>query len=300
MLSNVATALVALTVGVNATESGPWGGFNGYNNFSYKAPAKTQYKAPSYGLGYGYKSDTQPTYAWQKGTGYGIYDQPRTPKPLIANDGYRVKKRSDPAKGRAGEEQARKCIINDPNEENHINGVIHLSQGPYDKTTSVWGEIWGLDYNKYDLRVNALGDLRDGCDGIGGAFNPTVTASGYSTYHDVKAPGLLGDISNNYGEGKIDVEGDFDLSGNHDVTGRAMSVNFEDAHGNNVVAACCVIGFAAPAKKEPVYNDYGYGYGNNDYGYNNYGYDSYSYKPSPKPAYKPAGYGYAAPRNNYW
>lgn len=289
MMSNVATAIVALAVGVSATESGPYGyAPRGYN--SYRAPAHNSYKAPGYGLGFGYKSDTQPTYAWRKSTGYGIYDKPRVSKPLIANDGYRVKKRSDPAHQRAGEEQARKCIINDPNEENHISGVIHLSQGPYDKTTSIWGEVWGLDYNEYDVRVNALGDLRDGCDGIGGAFNPTVTASGYGYDQDEKAPGLLGEISNYNGEGSIEKEGDFDLSGNHDVTGRAMSLNYKDKHGENVVAACCVIGLAAPkAKPQPAY-EHSYGYG-----------DSYGYAPK-KPAYKPAGYGYgyAAPRNNYW
>ena len=245
MMSNVATAIAVLAVGVSATEQYGYRA-PAYNN--YRAPAKNSYKAPGFGLGFGYKSDSQPTYSWRKGTGYGIYEQPRVSKPLIANDGYRVKKRSDPAYSRAGDEQVRKCVINDPNEENHISGVIHLSQGPHDKVTSIWGDVWGLDYFDYDVRVNALGDLRDGCDGIGSAFNPTVTESGYGYDQDKKAPGLLGDISGYNGEGKIEKKGDFDLSGNHDVTGRAMSLNYQDHHGKNVVAACCVIGIAAPKK----------------------------------------------------
>lgn len=145
--------------------------------------------------------------------------------------------------------------------------------------------------------------MTDGCDSIGAPFNPTVTASGYGYDQDEKAPGLLGPIKNSYnGDASIEVEGDFDLSGNHDVTGRAMSINYKDYDGKNVVVACCTIGISGG--KKPVYNDRHDSYGHDSYGSEYLGHGSYYQAPKPKrsykPAYKPAGYGYAAPRNNYW
>jgi len=120
---------------------------------------------------------------------------PRRTKALIANDGYRVKRRTQVGE-RVKEEINAKCVLMDPDVKSDIYGVFRLSQGIKDRGTLVWGEISGLHaYEQYDLSINALGDLRDGCDSVGGIFNPFVSKSGYGHWKEPEtAPGDLGAI----------------------------------------------------------------------------------------------------------
>ena len=236
----------------------------------YAAPA-TKKDQIFLGLGYGYNYNVQPTYAYIKGEGYGIVDKPREHKPQIANDGYRVKKRTDPAIRQDATINA-KCVLLDPEDESDVQGIISLTQKPKQKGTSVWGEFYNLGHDKLDLTINALGDLRDGCDSAGGVFNPSVSASGYGEGMDKKAPGILGEVkvrSHGYGYGygysaataEFDTEADVDLAGTQSVIGRSMvltasSGGKDDGYGNKTAAeetriGCCVIGLAAGKKPEP-------------------------------------------------
>ena len=213
---------------------------------------------------------------------------PRTPKVLIANDGYKVKRRSRVGE-RVYETVNAKCVIRDPEDEAHIGGVIHLQQGPKADKTAIWGEVWNLGYDKYELSINALGDLRDGCESTGGVFNPHVSESGYGYNKKmIPAPGKLGQIASaQHGAANVDRVADVDLSGTQSIIGRSMVITRpggKDAHGNDTPAsrvACCTIGLAAGKPKQTYANDYGYG--------------SYSQPQKKAPAKKPVynNYGYA-------
>jgi hypothetical protein len=73
----------------------------------------------------------QPTYAPNGNNGYEIFNRPRVAKVLVANDGYRVKTRSDPYE-RLYETVNAKCVLEDPEEESYVRGVISMSQGAKD------------------------------------------------------------------------------------------------------------------------------------------------------------------------
>ena len=84
--------------------------------------------------------------------------------------------------------------MNDPYEESYVGGTIFLSQSGKAAKTRVWGSIEGAGYG--DLTINALGDLRDGCDSTGGVFNPYVSANGTGLdYEEYDVPGELGSIN---------------------------------------------------------------------------------------------------------
>ena len=225
------------------------------------AAAPVSYGGASYYRGDSilYGGDVQPTYTYSKGSGYGIYGLPRKTKTLIANDGYRVKRRTQVGE-RVHETVNAKCVLMDPDYKSDVYAVFKMSQSAKDKGTLVWGEVAGLySQGKYDLSINALGDLRDGCDSVGGVFNPFVSKSGYGHWKEPeKAPGALGSISN----GVIDVKADVDLSGSHSIIGRSVvitSQSSKDSYGKAVEGrreGCCTIGLAAGEK--PVYKTVSY------------------------------------------
>ena len=256
----------------------------------------------SKGFGHGDSyAATQPTYGWRKGVGYGVYDMPKQVKPRIANDGYRVKQRTNVG-DRVYETIRAKCVMLDPDYNSEITGTFRLIQNTKDYTTSVWGEVEGLSDGKYELTINALGDLRDGCDSTGDVFNPALSVSGYGVGKDwpEKATGDLGSFYvesdyHNFGKATIDVEAGADLSGTWSVIGRSLVVTADEKR-----VGCCTIGLAAAPKKEvkksygksskapvyaePAYQPYG-GYGDAGYGDASYGSSSYD------AGYGNAGYG---------
>ena len=148
----------------------------------------------------------------------------------------------------------------DPDYKSDVYGVFKLSQSTRDQGTLVWGEVSGLyKEGKYNLTINALGDLRDGCDSVGGVFNPFVSKSGYGHWKEPESdPGALGSIAN----GKIDIKADVDLSGTQSIIGRSIVITSEDSadsYGKAVEGrreGCCTIGLAAGEK--PVYKTVSY------------------------------------------
>ena len=209
-----------------------------------------------YGAPHQDHSSHQPTYGYlgEDSPTYGVYRAPRAKKALIANDGYRVKARTDPYE-RLYETVNAKCVLMDPEEESYASGVVYFSQGAKDRTTSIWGEIWGIDYA--NLTINALGDMTKGCESAGEVFNPSVSSSGYGYGKEpTPAPGILNEI-----HGSFDQQANVDLSGNQSIIGRSMVLTrpgSKDEYGNgrpDVRVACCTIGLAAGAKKpEPQYH----------------------------------------------
>jgi hypothetical protein len=114
--------------------------------------------------------------------------------------------------------------MNDPFEESYVNGVIYLNQAPKADQTKIWGNIDGVHYEA-DLSINALGDLKDGCDSTGAVFNPFVSESGYGYDKEPHvAPGALGSV----GDGTVKVWADVDLSGTHSIIGRSMVVTIPE------------------------------------------------------------------------
>ena len=229
---------------------------------AYKvAAAPVSYGGASYYRGDSllYSGDSQPTYTYKKGKGYGIYSMPRRTKALIANDGYRVKRRSRVGE-RLSETVNAKCVLMDPDYKSEVYGVFKLSQGVKDQGTLIWADVDGLyKEGKYELSINALGDLRDGCDSTGDVFNPFVSKSGYGHWKEPEtAPGALGSIKN----GQIDIKADVDLSGTHSIIGRSIvitSSDSADSYGKAVEGrreGCCTIGLAAADK--PVYKPVAY------------------------------------------
>lgn len=205
-------------------------------------------------------ADYQPTYGYLSGDDqpyYGIYRAPRRVKTLIANDGYKVKTRTDPYE-RLYEAVNAKCVLEDPEEESYVRGVINLSQGAKDSTTSLWGEIWGIEYGY--LTINALGDLTDGCESAGEVFNPFVSESGFGYGKEpTPAPGVLDDVKGDYHRIAVDQEADVDLSGTHSIIGRSIVLTRPgrtDRYGRStadVRVACCTIGLAAGVQKPERY-----------------------------------------------
>lgn len=249
---------------------------------------------PDYNIGYDNyvapkeEHPTQPTYGYlgKEAPYYGVYRGPRKVKTLIANDGYRVKQRDDPY-NRLYKTVNAKCIMEDPEEESKVRGVIYLSQGATDAESNVWGEIWGLGYGqKAELTINALGDLTEGCESAGAVFNPFVSRSGYGPGKtSIPAPGLL-DVTSDGDSLVIEKDVDVDLSGTHSIIGRSMVLTAMgyDYYGNpteEVRVACCTIGLSSGKKSAPAPQYYG---------------SPEPYYPEPrgyKKSYAPSGYDYA-------
>ena len=160
-------------------------------SYGYASQPYESYSAPRYD-----QEDIVPTYGYlgEEKPYYGLYRAPRRTRPLIANDGYRVKQRTDPYE-RLSKTVNAKCVLEDPEEESEVRGVIYLSQGATDSTTNLWGEIWGI--SNASLTINALGDLTEGCASAGGVFNPNVSRSGYGKIKG-PAPGQLEDLQGSY------------------------------------------------------------------------------------------------------
>jgi Cu/Zn superoxide dismutase len=234
---------------------------------AYRRPAPVAYKPAAAPASYGgasyyqgdslyYEGDSQPTWGYRKGSGMGIYDMPRRTKALIANDGYRVKRRTNVGE-RTYESINAKCILMDPDYESDVYGTIRLTQLGRAKGTTIWADIQGLDaYAQYDLSINALGDLTDGCDSAGGVFNPFVSKSGYGHWKEPEtAPGALGEIKIGQYGAEVDIKADVDLSGTHSIIGRSMVISSqgsEDSYGKKVEGrrvGCCTIGLAAGKKR---------------------------------------------------
>lgn len=136
-------ALASLIVAVSAQYHGDIGGHRG----GYRLPRgghsigrRGDYNI-SPRLGYdGGRGGGQRTYGWKKDIGYGIYNFKAHSKPLIGDDGYKLKKRSDPYT-RNYERVFAKCVLNDPDEETYVTGLIYLSQAPRSDKTQIWGNI---------------------------------------------------------------------------------------------------------------------------------------------------------------
>ena len=222
------------------------GGFGGFDDSPFRGNG-----------GYG-GHGKQRTYGWVKGPGYGIYNFDASRKPLRGNDGYKLKKRTDPHDRNYNDTYA-KCVIQDPFEETYVEGLLYLAQASKADSTKIWGSIGGADYGS--LTINALGDQSDGCDSLGGVFNPNVSANGTPfnyDKHDGKAPGDLGEI----GDGKIEVWADVDLSGSHSIMGRSIVVTVHDDR-----VACCTIGVTSGPEKPSYSPQRGYGGPGPDRGY---------------------------------
>lgn len=261
-------ACISIMAVASAQYRGDFGYGNPYGAGSLHGVQANIGKAPYGGYGSarphsGYNEGN--TYGHVKGLGYGIYNFEPKAKDLRGNDGYKLVRRSDPHE-RSYDDVYAKCIMSDQSEESYVNGVLYLAQAPKGENTKIWGGVSGVHHA--DLTINALGDVRDGCDSTGGVYNPNVTASGYDAFHlRGGVPGDLGSI----GDGKVNVWADVDLSGNQNVIGRSMVVSV----GDNRVA-CCQIGLSggakAPSKPKPAYNagygnvGYGQGYGRQGYG----------------------------------
>ena len=167
------TASCALFIIAASAQHNHYGG-----HFGSVAPIDGGYVTPSGGYDGGRGS--QRTYGWKKGIGYGIYNFSAGAKPLIGNDGYKLKKRSDPY-SRNYERVWAKCVLNDPDEETYVTGILHMSQAPGEDKTQIRGGIQNANYA--DISINALGDLTDGCDSAGDVFNPYVSEHGTASYH---------------------------------------------------------------------------------------------------------------------
>ena len=126
--------------------------------------------------------------------------------------------------------------------------------------TKIWGSIQGAP-SYADVSINALGDIRGGCDSLGPAANPNVSVNG-TPQNGVDPsngdPGALGRV----GDGNIEFSSDLlDLSGTHSIVKRSMVVTIpEQEHGYQKIPAqriaCCVIGHAAgPEKPSYGHND---------------------------------------------
>jgi len=202
---------------------------------------------------------------------------PKKLKPRIANDGYRVKVRTA-TKDRVYETVNAKCVMLDPDYNSDIYATFRLIQVAGDKTTGLYGEVDGLKDGEYALTINALGDLRDGCDSTGDVFNPALSVSGYGPGKAAHADptGDLGTFkSGDYAHGgyghapkaSIEREAAADLSGTWSIVGRSLvvsTVDVVDSYGTVVTEGgkrlgCCTIGLAAgrpiAKKEEPVYDE---------------------------------------------
>lgn len=179
-------ALASLIVAVSAQYHGSFGGHRGGhssgNRGGYGLPRSGHRGGYNSGPRSGYNGGRggQRTYGWKKDIGYGIYNFKAHSKPLIGDDGYKLKKRSDPYT-RNYERVFAKCVLNDPDEETYVTGLLYLSQAPRSDKTQIWGNIQGANYA--NLMIGALGDLRDGCDSAGKVWNPFVSQYGTAGYH---------------------------------------------------------------------------------------------------------------------
>ena len=143
-------ALASLIVAVSAQYHGSFGGHRGGhssgNRGGYGLPRSSHSSGHRGGYNSGPRSGYnggrggQRTYGWKKDIGYGIYNFKAHSKPLIADDGYKLKKRSDPYT-RNYERVFAKCVLNDPDEESQVSGLLYMSQAPRSDKTQIWGNI---------------------------------------------------------------------------------------------------------------------------------------------------------------
>ena len=120
-------------------------------------------------------------------------------QPKYGKDGYKIRARSDPHNAPAGTVYA-KCTLEDPEEESYVGGVIKFMQTP-GAATQIVGEVWGVSPGAHGFHVHELGDLRGGCGGLGGHYNPD--GSDHGAAHDHAGHRHAGDLgqahANEYG-----------------------------------------------------------------------------------------------------
>lgn len=65
------------------------------------------------------------------------------------------------------------ACFNIGNEKSGVNGVLEIYQDPSGSAVYITGQISGLQPNTvHGFHVHQFGDVRQGCDSLGGHFNP--------------------------------------------------------------------------------------------------------------------------------
>ena len=194
----------------------------------------------------------------------------------IGNDGYVQKERGFSYGELPAKPVYAKCILKDPEEESQLGGVITLEQWP-GKSTSMWGEIWGVSPGDHGFHVHALGDQRAGCTSLAGHFDP-LNAHSHGAHTDDAHHKHVGDLAmawaDDYGNASIEQKDMLiDLYGGQSIIGRSLVIHAKiddlgrggdagsKASGNSGARiGCCTIGLtASPEPKyddKPVYNAY--------------------------------------------
>jgi len=176
-------------------DAAPYGGASaGYATKSYGV---SSYGAAPYSSHAGHAGHGA-SHAHVGHAGHG-YNAGYAYEPKYGSDGYKIRSRSDPNNAPAGTVFA-KCTLEDPEEESYVGGIIQFMQKPGSKT-QIFGNVWGVSPGAHGFHVHELGDLRGGCGGLGGHYNPD--GSDHGAAHDHAGHRHAGDLgqahANEYG-----------------------------------------------------------------------------------------------------
>jgi Cu-Zn family superoxide dismutase len=78
--------------------------------------------------------------------------------------------------------------------KNNISGVVEFHQCSEYEPVNIRMRIFGIGNRTHAIHIHEYGDLRTGCVGLGGHFNPYGQTHGSKDYH---MPRHAGDLTNN-------------------------------------------------------------------------------------------------------
>ena len=260
----IAAAISTIAYGVLAAESGAefhQGAHPHVRAFSIpvKRPSRGKSIRKPYGPAVGLHEDhgVQLTYGFNEKHGWGIYRQAFSKEVILGNDGYSIKKREDPYSRLQSTVNA-VCLLEDPDQKSGVRGLVRLQQAPGEKGTRIRAKVGKVGPGA-KITINALGDLRDGCDSAGDVYDPLVADYGHYETKEVPRLGLLGDLKRGKDAAYTQTRSDVDLSGKQSIIGRSIVITrppLKDRYGRTkepARVACCTIGLGEtdePTKEE--------------------------------------------------
>ena len=249
----IAAAISTIAYGVLAAESGAEfhrGAHPHVRAFSIpvKRPASGKSIRKPHGPAVGLHEDhgVQLTYGFNDKHGWGIYKQAFSPEVILGNDGYAIKKREDPF-SRLHSTVNAVCLLEDPDQKTGVRGLVRLQQAHGEKGTRIRAKVGKVGPGA-KITINALGDLRDGCDSAGDIYDPLVADHGKYETQEVPRLGLLGDLKRGKDAAYTQTRSDVDLSGRQSIVGRSIVITrppLKDRYGRvkePARVACCTIG----------------------------------------------------------
>ncbi|XP_021949922.1 superoxide dismutase [Cu-Zn] isoform X2 [Folsomia candida] len=119
------------------------------------------------------------------------------------------------------------ACFNIGNEKSGVNGVLEIYQDPSGSAVYITGQISGLQPNTvHGFHVHQFGDVRQGCDSLGGHFNPWNQSHG-GPWDYARHVGDLGNIkADATGQATVNIwDSLISLNGVNSIVGRGFAIH---------------------------------------------------------------------------